>query len=471
MTAQAPDKIAEQIKSLQQQHILQFWDQLTDPQRSRFENQLKNVDWSLIESLSPQNHSDESTTNAGQLAIKPPAHVVRLPQTDQERQACQDATRLGIEALKSGQVAAILLAGGQGSRLGFEHPKGMFPIGPVSGKSLFEILAEQIVALSARYGHSIPYLIMTSDGTHDETVKFFEEHQYFGLDTSRVCFFQQGYAPSLDRESGRLMLAEKGYLNLNPDGHGGLLAALLKNGLFDKLRNWGIQYLFTHQIDNPLVHACDPQFLGLHRKFDAQVSTKVVAKTGPEEKVGVAVDLNGRTAIIEYSDLSTELANERDEQGGLKYWAGSTAIHIFNRDFLESVATSKSSLPWHRAIKKIPFINVDGEFVQPSKENGIKFERFLFDTMPLAKTALIVETSRDDEFAPLKNKDGDYSADYVRDRMMKVARKWLKSIEIAVPDDAKIEISPRYALSASDLVDKKNRLQQNDWKKDTYLTD
>ncbi len=461
--------LSSQLEHHGQQHVLQFWSELTAARQDAFVRQLAQIDWNLVDSFSP-NSAQSTPGSAGSVGtIAPPTHVVRKPQNEAEFAKWQQARQLGELALRQGKVGAVLLAGGQGSRLGSAQPKGMFPIGPVSQKSLFEILAEQIVALSDRYGHAIPYLLMTSDGTHDDTVAYFEQHDCFGLDRSNLFFFQQGYAPSLDSQTGKLLLSEKGVLSMSPDGHGGLLTALRKAGLFEELRRRGVEYLFSHQVDNPLVKACDPEFIGLHIQHGADVSTKVVTKTGPEEKVGVAVDVDGRTAIIEYSDLPSSFANEREINGELRFWAGSTAIHLFCRSFLEYVATSTNSLPWHRAVKKIPYVDRQGRLVQPEKENGIKFERFLFDTLPLAKTALIVETKRAEEFAPLKNSTGDFSPEYVRNQMTQVAANWLKQAGMAVPVGAIIEISPRYALSAEDLIARKNELLDLNWNHPVYL--
>lgn len=461
-------RLPSEVEHCGQRHVLQFWDELTPAERASLVQQLEHVDWSLVEAFSSAVSSSPGQ-DVGVGEISPPSKVVRKPKTQDEIETCKIARLLGEKALSAGKVAAILLAGGQGTRLGFPHPKGMFPIGPVSGKPLFAILAEQIVALTNRYGHSIPYLVMTSDVTHKETIDFFQQSNFFGLSRNDVFFFQQGFAPSLDSRTGRLLLAEKGVISMNPDGHGGLLAALLKAGLFEEMQRRGVEYVFSHQIDNPLVKACDPEFIGLHIQHQADVSTKVVAKTGPEEKVGVAVNLNGRTAIIEYSDLSKEAANQREPDGELRFWAGSTAIHLFGREFLERIAKSEKSLPWHRALKKVPYIDAEGKHIQPAQENGIKFERFLFDTMPIAKTALIVETIRADEFAPLKNQSGDFSADYVRQQMSLVAAKWLRSAGFSVPENIPIEISPLFALSADELAARKSELSGLKFDRPVYL--
>lgn len=462
-------KLTERLERFGQHHVLQLWNQSNDAEQMRLSEQLSHVDWHLIETylsgLSNQPHEEAREV----MKVSSPAHVVRSPKNDGERQYWARARRLGEDALRAGKVAIVLLAGGQGTRLGFDHPKGMFSIGPVSGKSLFAIFAEHAIAVSERVGQPIPYLIMTSDGTHDETIAFFEAHDYFGLRRSDVFFFKQGYAPSLDAKTGKLLIADHHSLCMNPDGHGGLLTALLKAGLFEELRRRGIEIIFTHQVDNPLTQVCDPAFIGLHIQNQADVSTKVVSKIGPEEKVGVAVDLNGRTAIIEYSDLSAELAHEYEPNGGLRYWAGNTAIHVFDREFLERIATSVKSLPWHQARKKVPYVDSHGQFVHPEFENGVKFERFLFDTMPLARTALIVETIRSEEFAPLKNSTGDFSPEYVRQQMIRVATSWLAASGITVPASAVVEISPRFALSAEELAGRVSEMAGLDFDHPVYL--
>ena len=462
--------LSQQIERAGQQHLLQFWDELTAAEQVKFADQLARLDWELIGALKGDIANSQKGRDQEARHAMPPEHVVRTPKTAVDLQAWQLARQMGEEILRAGQVGVIVLAGGQGTRLGFQHSKGMFPIGPVTGKSLFELLATQLVATGERYGHSIPYFVMTSDSTHRETEAFFKEHSYFGVSPHDVFFFQQGYAPSIDLHTGEVLLADKGSLSMNPDGHGGLFAALWRAGLFDEMKRRGVEYLFSHQIDNPLTKVCDPTFIGLHVRHKSEVSTKVVAKSVPEEKVGVAVSFAGRTRIIEYSDLPSDLALERDTSGELRFWAGNTAIHLFNRSFLESVATSERILPWHHAIKKIPYVNKQGDHVSPERENGVKFERFMFDTLPLAKVALIVETIRDEEFAPLKNKDGEFSAEYVRQRMVQVAVNWLKTIGVTVPDGISVEISPRFAMSAEDLANRSSEVANLKFDGPLYLS-
>jgi len=260
---------------------------------------------------------------------------------------------------------------------------------------------------------------MTSPATHDETVAFFEQHHYFGLNKSDVHFFRQGNLPATDAASGKLLLAEKHSLALSPDGHGGLLAALSRSGSIADMRRRGVETLFYHQVDNPLCRVCDPAFLGFHALASADVTTKVVAKQSPEEKMGVVVDVDGRSQIIEYSDLPAELTTHRDHTGGYVFWAGNTAIHCFQRAFFDRLLADKTELPLHRAKKKVPFVDDAGNFVKPETENVLKFERFIFDTLPIAGKSLVVEARREQEFYPLKNKTGDFSPELVKEQILR----------------------------------------------------
>ena len=464
------NRLRQQIEQAGQGHLLQFWNELTSDEQETFAAQLSNLNWDLVNSYRPDSFGSPDFRRDDIRRATPPAHVVRIPKTEEERRQRKQARSIGEAAIRDGKVGAVLLAGGQGTRLGFKHSKGLFPIAPITGKTLLEIFATQLVAISEKYGRAVPYFIMTSQGTHHEIEEFLKSHSYFGLNPADVFLFHQGFAPSIDLETGKVFLSGKGALSLNPDGHGGIFAALWKAGLFDTMKDRGIEYLFSHQVDNPLAKICDPEFVGLHILHESEASTKVVAKTSPQEKVGVAVDLDGQTHIIEYIDLPDDLANSRDADGDLRFWAGNTAIHLFSRIFLERVATSNSALPWHRAIKKISHVDSTGHSVVPEKENGVKFEQFIFDTLPLAKVALVVETLRDEEFAPLKNKEGEFSAEYVRDRMSQLCVNWLKAAGAQVRDGVTIEISPRFALTVEDVASRFSRLKEIIFDRSQYLS-
>jgi UDP-N-acetylglucosamine/UDP-N-acetylgalactosamine diphosphorylase len=456
MTPRLQNSLAERFRVHKQQHVLRWWDELSPAQREHLETQLGEIELDRINQLWQQGAEGAAEETPAELAHRahPPSQLVRVPRNDGDRQAWNEARRAGCELLRSGRVGVILVAGGEGSRLGFPYPKGQFPIGPVSGKPLFQLLAEQVVARSRAAGAAIPYYVMTSDATHDETVAFFKERGHFGLESRLVHFFRQGTMPAVDLATGRLLLGSKHELVLNPDGHGGILNALDRSTLFDQMRDSGIDFLYYHQVDNPLARVCDPAFLGFHAQSGSDVSTKVVAKLSAAERMGVAVEVDGRTQIIEYSDLPAEIAERRVPQGELLFWAGNTAIHIFSRSFLTRLRDSRAELPFHRAIKKVPHIDDQGMLVEPTKENAVKFERFIFDVLPLAERSLVVEARREDEFCPLKNKSGDFSAAHVKQSLSQLYANWLRSAGVAIADQPPVEISPFYALDAEELAAK-----------------
>jgi UDP-N-acetylglucosamine/UDP-N-acetylgalactosamine diphosphorylase len=459
----APDPVVvKRLEEHGQGHLLQFWDELDDEGRRRLSAELASIDFEQLDSVIAELvRGDAGSAQAAERVL--PIEVVRLPQTDGERLVRRRAAGLGDDALAAGEVGVILVAGGSGTRLGFEGPKGSFPIGPVSSASLFQIHAEKIVALSRRYGRTIPLYIMTSPENHEPTVSFFDANGRFGLD--HVRFFVQGRMPAVDRVTSRVLLASKDALALSPDGHGGTLAALAARGeggaasCLDEMRAAGVRTLFYFQVDNPLVRIAEPAFIGLHREADAELSFKVVERLSPDEKLGVVVTALGRPQVIEYSDLPAALAERRLPEGPLELWAGSIAVHIFERLFIERLVGAQP-LPFHRAIKKVPYVNDAGELTKPVEPNAAKFERFIFDALPLAERWAIVETDRAGEFEPLKNAVGPDSPATVHQRMSDQFGNWLEQAGAVVPrrPDGSvpfgIEISPLFALDATELRSK-----------------
>jgi UDP-N-acetylglucosamine/UDP-N-acetylgalactosamine diphosphorylase len=362
----------------------------------------------------------------------------------------------------------LVVAGGQGSRLGFEHPKGMFSVGPVSRKSLFQIHAEKVLALGRRYGKQPPFLVMTSPATDAETRQYFADNNYFGLPREEVFFFCQGTMPALDLGTGKLLMEAPGRLFLSPDGHGGTLTALAKSGLLKRLHQRDIRHLFYFQVDNPLVKVADPIFLGRHISQRSEASSKIVPKQGPKDRLGNLVLVDGRCTMIEYSDLPDSLANERDANGRLRLWAGSPAIHVFDVNFLVRVTEGAGLLPFHIARKKVPYLDDKGQVVQPAKENALKFERFIFDVLPLAERWLVMETSHREEFAPLKNAEGADSPKTVEAALTNLAADWLTRAGVEVPRAANgesavaLEVGPLFALDADEFtrrVDRNSRIE------------
>lgn len=449
--------LSDRLRRYRQEHVLRFHADLSEQQQQALIAQLEALDLDWLSRQHSSNPTEEEPPAVKAQRALPPADLVRLPQSPAEHSEWAAAREIGEDLLRTGRVAAILVAGGEATRLGFGYPKGMFPIGVLSGKTLFELLAEQLRARMSRSRAAIPWYVMTSDATHSATVAYFRERSFLGLNEADVHFFRQGNLPAVDRESGRMLLADKHQLALNPDGHGGVLTALAGAGLLDDMYRRGIEHIFYYQVDNPLVKTCDPAFLGFHARHESEVSTKVVSKLSAEEKMGVAVDVDGRTQIIEYSDLPNELAQQRDERGGLRFWAGNTAIHVFSRSFLDRLVREGIELPVHRAIKKVPHLDDAGHRVDPVSENAIKYERFIFDVLPLASRALVVEASRDEEFCPLKNKTGDFSPAHVQQNLTRLYAGWLRSAGVTVPDGLPVEVSPLYALDADELAAKVDR--------------
>jgi UDP-N-acetylglucosamine/UDP-N-acetylgalactosamine diphosphorylase len=446
-----PDEIQTSLCKFGQEHVLAGWEKLSPSQRADFLHELKALDFQELRQLFLRRH--ESIALPSRDCIFPPEAI------DADRIA-PAAIGLGNDALDRGAVAVLLVAGGQGSRLGFEHSKGMYPIGPVSRKSLFQIHAEKTLAITRRHGKPIPFLVMTSPDTHDETARFFEDGRFFGLRPSDVYFFCQGTMPALDMQTGRLLLERPGKLFTSPNGHGGTLKALVESNLLTVLEERGIREVFYFQVDNPLVKIADAAFLGHHLQADALASSKIVPKEGPADKLGNMAVVDGRCAIIEYSDLPEELANLRDPCGRLWLWAGSPAIHIFSVAFLKQVALLPDGIRFHIARKKVAFDDAAGNRVEPERENALKFEMFIFDVLPLAERWTVVQTRRDEEFVPLKNACGPDSPKVVQQAISNLAGQWLATAKIRVPRGPDgnvafpVEISPLFALDPAELAER-----------------
>ena len=366
----------------------------------------------------------------------------------------------GHELLRAGEVALLLVAGGQGSRLGWDGPKGTFPASPVRKATLFRLLAEQVTAARDRYGVAPAWVIMTGPTNHEDTIAFFEEQEFFGLDRDRIRFFQQGTSPAVDPQ-GRALLADSGELFVNPDGTGGLFDAIASSGTLDALEAWGVTQLSYVQVDNPSTHAFDPLFLGLHADADAEYSLKVLPKVDPAEKVGLIVRDGDKLRIVEYSDAPPVLTEAREPDGTLRFRAGSIAIHILSRAFVARVADlGDEAVAWHRADKKIDYWDPEtGEHVDPDEPNAVKFERFVFDALPEARRSIVYETDRVEEFAPVKNAEGTDSPATSKALQIERAARWLERHGVDVPRtgdgevDAVLEIRATTALEADDLAD------------------
>ncbi len=446
----------QKLSRYNQTHLLKFWPALTDVERAQLLDDLEQVDFELCGPLI-------ETHVRRRPAVRIPEHIEPPPSYPAEPGPGQEdlyarARRAGEEALRAGQVAAFTVAGGQGTRLGFDGPKGAFPISPVRNATLFQLFAEGLLGLERRYGRRPRWYIMTSPTNHTETTGFFAAHGFFGLRPDEVVFFQQGQMPAF-LPDGRMALADRHRLALSPDGHGGSLRALRERGALDDMRAHGIDTISYFQVDNPLVRPIDPLFVGLHLLTGSEMSSKAVPKAFDTEKVGNFCLVDGRVTVIEYSDLPDALATARNADGSRRFDAGSIAIHVLSRTFVERLTApgARVHLPWHRAEKKVPTVDETGRVVEPTAPNAVKLELFVFDAIPLAERPLVLFTQRAEEFSPVKNAEGVDSPATARRDLVRRAARWLEACGVSVPRGpdgepaAPIEISPAFALDAEDL--------------------
>ena len=332
----------------------------------------------------------------------------------------------------------------------------MFPIGPISQKTLFQIHVEKILAANRRYGVRIPLYMMTSPATHAETVAFFAANDRFGLPADDLIVFCQGTMPAVDAQTGRILLEAPDRIAVSPDGHGGMLAALARSGALDDIQRRGIAHLFYFQVDNPLVDICGREFVGYHLLARSELSSQVIAKRDPLERVGNVVQVDGRLMVIEYSDLPDRAAERRNTDGSLTIWAGSIAVHGIDAALLQRLSDTADGLPFHIAKKKVAHVDATGKQIAPTEPNAIKFERFIFDLMPEAQNAIVVEVDAAQAFAPLKNASGAKTdtPESVRQQMAALHRQWLRQVGAKVDDNVTVEISPLFALDAAELAAK-----------------
>jgi len=386
-----------------------------------------------------------------------PAPYEPLPEHEGDPQAWARAKVAGEEALRAGRVAAFTVAGGQGTRLGYDGPKGTFPVTPLKQKPLFQVFAEKIRAAGTRYGRPLHWFIMTSHQNHEATEAFFTDRRFFGLERGRVHFFRQGRMPAVSFE-GKILLEANDAIAMSPDGHGGSLRALQRSGSLDLMALEGIETISYFQVDNPLVRGIDPAFIGWHQVRRSGMSSKMVPKAYPEEKLGHFCLQRGKTIVVEYSDLPMELQRQTDASGQLRYIAGSIAIHVLDREFVRKMAAA-GTLPFHRAEKKIATIDAAGHPVKPNKPNGVKFEMFVFDALPFAQNPVVIETRRRDDFSPVKNAEGVDSPKTCRDDQLRQFARWLKANGASVALDATglpaiaMEVSPLFGYDEDSFAD------------------
>lgn len=442
------------LRQVGQDHVMAFWESLDAAERESLLAQVESLPLDVIDREARAIRGGKASVESGSGELAP-APVLRRRDIDARHWSAAGARVIG-----AGRVACFTVAGGQGTRLGWDGPKGIFPATPLTGKALFQVFAEGIAAARARHGAMVRWYIMTSPLNHAQTHDFFAAHSWFGLGADTVTLIPQGTLPSLSRD-GRILMSSPSTVAVNPDGHGGAVRALRDSGALDQMRREGIDTLSMFQVDNPLVRVVDPLFIGLHAEHpssSAEASSKVVPKRNAAEKVGVFCTSGGRTMVVEYSDLPAGLATSTGPDGSLRFSAGSIAIHAFGVPFLERIAHGAGALPLHHAAKKVPHVSVpDGAVVEPTSPNAVKLETFIFDAVPLASKALVLETDRAEEFAPIKNAEGEDSPASSRLAQLERAARWLESRGSRVARDpsgalqCEVEISPLTACDAGEL--------------------
>jgi UDP-N-acetylglucosamine/UDP-N-acetylgalactosamine diphosphorylase len=432
-----------------QQHLLRFYARLAPAGQANLLTEILQLDFELLQSLY-QNLVLHPSRRGNEAPLAPlvPYNRDSFPLNNQKQYHA-----LGLDLIRQGKAAAVLVAGGQGSRLGHKGPKGTYNLGLPSQKSLFQLQAERLLNLARRTGNIIPWYIMTSAANHRETLDYFQAHSNFGYRPSELFFFQQDQLPVLDH-NGKILLAAPGKISLGPNGNGGCFLALEKSGALADMKERGVDWVFCYGIDNALVRVCDPIFIGFTVANRFPSASKVVAKNSPSESVGVLCYRDGRPAIIEYTEFPPELTGQKDASDNLLYGNANIVMHLFQRDFLAKSAGS--GLPYHVAHKKIATIDEDGNPIKPEQPNAYKFELFMFDIFPLLDDMAALQVKREAEFAPVKNKEGNDSPATARQLLFQLHRRWLTAAgvapELLVRD---IEISPCLSLAGEGLAQAK----------------
>jgi UDP-N-acetylglucosamine/UDP-N-acetylgalactosamine diphosphorylase len=454
------ETLRQRYEQAGQDHVFRYWDELGERARRRLLRQLEELELSTLCSLRDAVGMLRAT-HSRDLAPAPVFQLVEREFPYQLSDAARAVAPLGQSALGRGEVAVLLVAGGQATRLGIDMPKGCFPLLPLSDMTLFEVFARKLTRIGREYGRTPPLYVMVGRHNRHATESFWEEHEFFGLNPDDVSFFAQGELPALD-DAGQLVMSAKDALWTGPDGHGGVLKALHDSNLLADMRRRGVRLISYLQVDNVQAPVADAAFLGLHLAEGAEVSLKVVRKTDPSEQVGIYCLDSGVPGIVEYSEFSEGQSNERDSNGDLMYWAGNTALHAFSVDFLARLGETGAALPLHAAYKRVPQINAQGEAITTAEPNAWKFERFIFDTIPLAGKVVALEVPRDEQFLPLKNATGPFSPDGVRQSYQQYFGKAVQMTLGAMPPA--IEVDPLLAENARELIELiKNSQEAKDW--------
>lgn len=448
------DSLETGLAAAGQDHAVRRLKALQSDAQAHLRKQLEGVDLELLSEL--RSLIGQPPAEAGDVRFEPP-EVFPLRREGELAERAEAARKRGQELYAAGKVAFVLVAGGQASRLGYDGPKGAFPVGPVSGRTLFAFHAARLARLNRDLGVQAPWYVMTSPANDARTKEVFEENAYFGLPREDVTFFQQDMLPALD-EQGRILFSSSDSLFLAPNGHGGVLLGLRSSGALADMASRGVEQLSYFQVDNPLVRPVDPLFLGLHALADAGMSSKVVSKRDAAEKVGVIGRMDGQLGCIEYSDLPEALREQRDASGQLVFGAGNIAVHSIERSFVESVTQGELRLPWHVAKKSMQVVDENG---QPASTTGFKFETFVFDALASSERSVTLEVERHLEFSPVKNAQGEDSPATCRRDLCSLFAGWAQRAGLPLPAaDAEgvhpVEVDPLYAETEEEFLAREN---------------
>ena len=400
-------KQVEQIlKKYGQEQLLDGYNRLPgEKEKQDFLNSILTVDFNQIEKLfATCNESKDFSSSK----IEPIDFVDKSKLSKEEYEKYE---KIGIKKIKEGKLAVVTMAGGQGTRLGHTGPKGTYDLGLDTHKSIFEILCDTLKEAREKYKVDIPWYIMTSDENNQETEDFFKKNNFFGYPEKCITFFKQGKLPMLDTK-GKILLNEKGEIKEAADGHGGIFQSMLRDGVIYDMKARGIEWVFIGGVDNVLVKMVDAVLIGLAEEKHVLAAGKSIVKAGPKEKVGVFCKKNGKPSVIEYSEISEEMAAETTSDGELKYGESHILCNLFNIKAIEKI--SKMELPYHVAFKKAKYLDKDGNVVSPTEPNAYKFEAFLFDAFESLDDMAILRVKREDEFAPVKNAEGVDSPETAR---------------------------------------------------------
>lgn len=393
----------EKLKKYGQEHVLKYYAELPDEQRNTLIEQIDRTDFTVI----------GQAAEMGKRGTIAPIKAMTIPEIDMGRERFE---RIGMEAVKAGKLGAVLLAGGMGTRLGSDAPKGMYDIGISKPVYIFQRLIENLMKVVEKAGNYIQLFVMTSEKNHDATVGFFKEHDYFGYDKDYIAFFKQDMAPAADFD-GKVYMEAKDSIATSPNGNGGWFLSMKKSGLLELVEKRGIEWLNVFAVDNVLQSIADPVFAGAVLEGGYSVGSKVIRKVNPQEKVGVMCTEDGRPSIVEYIELTEDMLTQRDENGEYAYNFGVILNYLFKVDKLVNLLERK--LPYHKSAKKIPYINEAGELVKPEEPNGYKYEQFILDMIQMLDSCLPFEVVRGKEFAPIKNKIGVDSVESARELLRK----------------------------------------------------